>query len=29
MLSALNMKKKEFKIEILNIVEEALLYSYK
>lgn len=29
MLSALNMKKKEFKIEILNVVEEALLYSYK
>lgn len=29
MLSALNMKKKEFKIEILNAVEEALLYSYK
>ena len=29
MLSALNMKKKEFKIDILNAVEEALLYSYK
>ena len=29
MLSALNMKKKKFKIEILNAVEEALLYSYK
>ena len=29
MLSALNMKKKEFKIDILNAVEEALSYSYK
>ena len=29
MLSALNMKKKEFKVDILNAVEEALLYSYK
>lgn len=29
MLSALNVKKKEFKIDILNAVEEALSYSYK
>ena len=29
MLSAVNMKKKEFKIDILNAVEEALSYSYK